>query len=462
MFLCYNNNRLFKTERAIPIMYKKKSLFMLCIISICLLFSGCTLTGLEAHNLIEPPKSNPDQQAIHNLMRAGDADTNFIYPKRGDYRSAIITRDFNADTIADAMGFYANPDGGIYLKFMSELNGEWTTVSVFSNTAAQVDKVVFGDINGDNIEEIIVGWGSPQSLNASISVYVFENNKYNEYMIEHRYNEFIVADFNDDGVIDLFTSTFFVKTEQEEGEDEQAYARVYTFIDELKAEYNHVLNSTVVRYSSCDYIKVDNNQNAILLEGITAEGGLLTQLLYYSSNRIVSPLSYESLVADYNFFQRPSEIGVASKDIDGDGIYEFPLVRMQPYSTPPTIKSSYNYYVNWVKFDKTSYEVEEVAHTIMNIQDNFMLQTDPDREIIFLSKGNHTYTVKENVVNSEGNFLYEKNLFEITIVSSEDSEELESDAKYDMLFTGENNLVYYAKVFSIADDNIVDTIKLIN
>ena len=41
-----------------------------------------------------PPKANADQQAIYRLMQGAQTDVTFIYPRSGDYRSAIIMRDF--------------------------------------------------------------------------------------------------------------------------------------------------------------------------------------------------------------------------------------------------------------------------------------------------------------------------------------------------------------------------------
>ena len=51
----------------------------------------------DAQALMSPPKSNIDQQSIHKLLQGSRQDITFIYPKSGEYRSAIIMRDFTGD-----------------------------------------------------------------------------------------------------------------------------------------------------------------------------------------------------------------------------------------------------------------------------------------------------------------------------------------------------------------------------
>ena len=79
---------------------------------------GCSFTGLSAQNLMSPPKTNADQQAIYQLMQGAKTDVTFIYPRSGEYRSAIIMRDFTGDGVEDAIGFHSLEDGGVEVIFL--------------------------------------------------------------------------------------------------------------------------------------------------------------------------------------------------------------------------------------------------------------------------------------------------------------------------------------------------------
>ena len=74
---------------------KLKKLFAeVLAVLLALSFSGCSeLTGLDAQALMSPPKTTADREAIYALMGGGVGDVTLVYPKYGDYRSAIISRD---------------------------------------------------------------------------------------------------------------------------------------------------------------------------------------------------------------------------------------------------------------------------------------------------------------------------------------------------------------------------------
>ena len=76
---------------------KLKKLFAAVLaVLLALSFSGCSeLTGLDAQALMSPPKTTADREAIYALMGGGVGDVTLVYPKYGDYRSAIISRDLD-------------------------------------------------------------------------------------------------------------------------------------------------------------------------------------------------------------------------------------------------------------------------------------------------------------------------------------------------------------------------------
>lgn len=93
---------------------KLKKLFAAVLaVLLALSFSGCSeLTGLDAQALMSPPKTTADREAIYALMGGGVGDVTLVYPKYGDYRSAIISRDLDGCGTSEVVSFCANGDAG--------------------------------------------------------------------------------------------------------------------------------------------------------------------------------------------------------------------------------------------------------------------------------------------------------------------------------------------------------------
>ena len=143
---------------------------------LCLCQAGCSFTGLDAQNLMSPPRANLEQQGIYELLQEGDSqELTFVYPKRGENRSAIIMKDWTGDGVSDAVGFVSTEGGGVRVSFLEKYQERWRTAASFVNAATQVDLVTFGDVNGDGAQDVLIGWGSAAGTTgrtAAVSAYL--------------------------------------------------------------------------------------------------------------------------------------------------------------------------------------------------------------------------------------------------------------------------------------------------
>ena len=134
---------------------------------LCLAQAGCSFSVLDAQNLMSPPRANLEQQGIYELLQGDGQELTFVYPKRGEHRSAIIMRDWTGDGVEDAIGFVSPEGGGVEVSFLEKGESAWRIAASFSNTATQVDMVLFGDLNGDGREDVLIGWGAPLAPRAA-------------------------------------------------------------------------------------------------------------------------------------------------------------------------------------------------------------------------------------------------------------------------------------------------------
>ncbi len=437
----------------------KKLIQVALFVILSLTLSGCSLAGLDPQDLISPPNANQDQQAIQQLLKKPDEVLNFVYPKRGEYRSAVIMHDFNGDGIEDAVGFTSKPEGGVLVQFMFETDEGWETVSTYENTGIQVDKVLFGNLWGENQEEMIVGWGSPQSLTATISVYRYIDGRVVEYNLEQQYDEFMVTSFGEEGRNELFISTVYTQSEEEGVEGMPSLGMLYTFDSGTPTLYKSVnLNDKVVRYNSCSFSKINNNISAIILEGALAEGSSVTQIVTMDNNLFAAPLSWESNQQHFNFFFRPSALNVQAQDINEDGIIEFPMLVLQDGYAVDSVKVPVNYYVDWVQFRNNSWSTRVIERTVMNSEMNFMFSVDEEYNILCEEDENGGFTVSEAFFNRDGEFSYRHKLFNLQVLTQEEWDEVEG---YERLFIGGNDMVYAVKAYSSGDlsEEIQNSIK---
>lgn len=438
--------------------------FLMLMISALLIssLSACSFAGLDAQSLISPPSANEDQQAISALMQGDASDLQFVYPTSGDYRSAVIMHDLDGDGTEEAIAFCENDGSNITLMFMNELLGEWSIIDQFDNSATLVNKVEFGDMNGDGIDEIIVGWGSSQSLTASISIYKYGNQTINEYTLEYAYNEFTITDFDNDSVMELFTATIFIDSQDPEVEDQDAMARVFAFDERPVLAYSITLNNTVSKYTSASFMTVCEDQTGVVLESTLAEGGSITQLITMRLNKLNTPLTSDDQVALFNNFYRTTDFSLTSTDIDGDGVVEFPKLVAQSVSKDEgEVMDAVNYYVDWVKFVDWNYQEEVVKRTVMNTSENFMFEVFDEREIVCYKVSEDEYKIVEQSITNDGTLIKETTLFTIMLFTeSEWSEEDEQDI-YDKIFRPQSNSVLAVINEAGGNEDILNSISVI-
>lgn len=452
-------------------MRKAAALFIIFImlISLC----GCsTISGFDSQTLMSPPKSNADQQAIYSLMENSDGTVNFIYPKSGDYRSAIITRDFTGDGVKDAVGFSSDPEtGGSIVQFLTKRLGEWQVLGSFKNSAAQVDRVCFADLNNNGRYEIVIGWGSVQSLTATAYIYYYSSSGITESSVSTPYSEMCCADVDGDNKDEIFIATLYTPAETE---NDQAYDAVGTIYDcsmsSPQAQYSTKLNNNVTRYLSVQYGKICTGTAGMIIEGTAADGSYLTQLACVSGDgsNLYSPLSWDDAEKSFSYFRRPAGFSIFSQDVNNDGFTDFPLLTLLP-GRESTETVSDAYLVSWTKFFPTASEGETVNSCIYNIAENYMFSIPVNGAGSYnCYSDTAARELRFNYVETgeKGRVIYSERLFTVKVFSAEEwgEQNVSEMAKYRKLPLASSDAVYtvYAADDSEETEAIINSISLIN
>ena len=342
---------------------KLKAVAMALVLALTL--SGCSFVGLDAQTLMHPPKPTGEKADIHALLESKtDGKMTLKYPRSGDYRSAIITHDMCGDKNDEAMAIYQKGDetSGTNIMFMKK-DGKWVDMGSFSNPSAQVDKVCFGDLDGDGKDETVVGWGSSLNNTSTICVYYYKNGKMNELKLEQAYTELAVMDFDGDGRDEIFTANVSVG-------DQPALARLFRVKDgAVEVMGSCRMDSGVTKYASVQAGLINEKQNGIVLDGVKNADSLVTELLYWNKkSKVLESPFYDAKTQTANYTMRNTS--VVSKDINGDKIIEVPIVSLMPgHSGEKTDDTAY--ITNWHRYDTQTNTFVRVMSMVLNYSDGY-------------------------------------------------------------------------------------------
>lgn len=379
---------------------------------------GCSFTGLSAQNLMSPPKTNADQQAIYQLMQGAKTDVTFIYPRSGEYRSAIIMRDFTGDGVEDAIGFHSLEDGGVEVIFLMKSGEEWSRVSAYRNIATQVDRVCFGALPGGG-EAVFIGWGSTAgatSRTAVVNAYLYDGSG---YVYEHslgNYGELTLTDFNGDGADELFIIDKSLPPEEEGAEPISARARLFTFEEGAPLEAAAAeADNTVSNYSSVVFGALNAHTMGVVVDGATADGGMTTQVFLFDGERLENRPRGVNGEAEESPYARPSTTQFYTRDINGDGYIELPAVTRLPGISEDVELDSTSYMVEWHALTQQG-ESRLVLRALMNPRENYWFRL-PYPLLGRISAANdverRTVTYTEVITNEDGSQLLGGKLFSV-------------------------------------------------
>ena len=378
------------------------------IVCVCILLSGCNIIGMDVENQLIPPQNDKEQNAMQTALYTylQSYDFTLTYPVSGDYQTPFIVLDevkktevVSSETATKAQTpdssslsnwgivFYRwNMNGAktkIHLLKRNE-NGVWETVADIEGLGEDVAEVNFADLNGDGFPELLVGWNMYNTTDKRLVIYRIDR-KLSTVTFENAYTVLRSADMTDDEADDVLLFNIG-------SGDAQVKARLYSYVnDQMQFCGETRLDSAIKQIGSSIVAALSPTVNGIFVDCQKDADTTITELIYWNNSSLESPFNNKQTHLNTITAR---ENGLACRDIDGDGIVEWPVSkRLIGYENTSLEKTLWQ--TDWLAYDFRSAQVNRKFSSIVNPMDSYMLRL---RDEWADGAVNLTYDVDNNIL----------------------------------------------------------------
>lgn len=343
---------------------KISAAILVLIMAFCL--SGCGTFNMDTDAMISPPELTGDMYPIAQaLSKSIKGEYQLKYPSLGDRRSAIMLEDIDDDGVKEAFAFYSTAEDettNMHINIISRNGKGYKSVADMAIVAGGVERVDFCDLDGDNKEEIIVGWEIYGSSEKQICVYSLDGSQAAQLLAE-KYTGFICCSIASEGnqlLIQQLNTSEMNNT-----------AVLYAGSDNgLKKIGSCMLDPEVKTVSSIAQSQLATGNNAVYIDEIKGAGAV-TEVLIFENGELKNPLlNIEGNIENISTLRAAT---IQSKDIDGDGSLEIPVATNLPNAAGG---EELLYYTNWCAFDGENLITRQIM--IVNTIDGYCINIPDD------------------------------------------------------------------------------------
>ena len=368
----------------------RRNIFFSFIIIAALLLSGCSFGG-EIGTMLAPPAMSIGREALTGAIReAIGGSYELVYPQAGSYRTGIISEDLDGDGETEAICFY-RAEGKLGFLVMQSAEEGWRVMSKGKSNASSVGRVAFGDLTGDGLAEVIVGWQYLTEADGSFEIFSISSTKAKS---RHSglYTRFVVLEGEPDALV-------VVSRNAETRAVTASLVGIYQ--NEIGVINTVAMNDRAVDYMSIQPGKVKGALPAVFVDEQLEGGQFITEVLVINdqgrlSNELINQVELSTLryTAAY------------CKDIDKDGITEVPAELALPSYRRNGVDENL-YLIQWNAYDGQQFY--PVSQSFINSTENFSVKIpeewegrlkierpeDNDRSFLFKTRdGSALFTIR--------------------------------------------------------------------
>lgn len=376
------------------------------VVLCCVCLSGCGVISADVEKQLIPPKNNAEQEAIQTALYEYLQNDDYLlkYPAGGEYQTPFvllnqielppIVENTNATVLPSstawedmAVVFYRAYDNQnvtqIHL-LQRNKNDEWISVANAEGNSEEISEVTFADVNGDGCPELLVGWSLYNSNDKLLAVYRLDR-QLEQFPLYVSYTKLLVGDMTNDTAHDLILLTV-------EDNHVGATASLLCCRDEqLLFRGETWLDNQIRRFGKAAFSALSPTVNGVYVDCYKDANTTITELIYWDGTELHAPF-YNAQTGLTTITAR--ETGFESRDVDGDGLIEWPVSRRLPgYEHTPLNKTFWR--TDWMAYDFRSGASVRKFSSIVNSADSYIFRLRGD----WVTKIRTTYDEERHILS---------------------------------------------------------------
>lgn len=358
--------------------------------------SGCSFVNLDMEKQLRAPHAAGEQSAIQTALEEhifalnaeqeqGTAVSYVLkYPRMGDYRSAFIMKDMNGDGKEEALAFYAmQPEGAnSHIALLRKIDGVWQCTDDIEGLATEVERIHFGDLDGNGTAEIFAGYSMYNTRDRRLMLYSWENDVLTECYSDtysHMLVGHMTARSHDDLLLFRLNNT-----------DKKTSVKLLSLENgEVVTKGETALDGNILSFQDYQFAQLDDDIRGVYQDCTKDSNTTITELILWDGETLSAPL-YD---ATENITSRSArESGLPFKDIDGDKIIEWPISLRLPGDESKSVDMISLWLTEWYTWDVFMNRPEKKQTSIVNVNDGYQL-TIPEE---WIGRVTATYDAKKH------------------------------------------------------------------
>ncbi len=288
---------------------------ILAAVSAVLLLSGCQTMSLSGRDILSPPRAAGDRADIQQMIEK-DAGSGYelLVPAAGDYKSGIILRDLDRDGADEAVALYTTRNGGAKVLAAKKSAIGYKNLGSCALSSANISSMRFADIDADGCDEILISCDAGTS-DAALSVFA-AHDTLEKTDVAQGFTDYLTGDLDGNKVEDVIVL-------RPASAAAAAMAELWTYENGAFAVKSSCeIDPTAAAYPSLQCGMIGEEIKGAVADSVTADGKYSTQLIFYDTKTqsLTNPLFVSANYASYG-----RTVPLYARDIDGDGVIEFPL-----------------------------------------------------------------------------------------------------------------------------------------
>lgn len=345
----------------------RRYISIFCTVVLICCFSGCDSILSNPEDNLKPPIATGLYEGVNDaLEKAVGTDIVLKYPLSNGSRSAFCSRDLDGDGVKEVIAIYSeNKELAVPHINLLKLNSddEWESIQDIESVGSEITEIDFADLNGDKIDELLVGSSNYTTKANMMSIYHMENGSLIQRANE-QYSKYLICDINNNGVKNLVIAL-------SDQLNQSAKFSVFGFENNKFSLLGSTpLDSSITTFSNMTYGKLSSNKIAVFMDGNKSADAMVTEVVFYDGKDFVNFFIDKSTLSNNTTLRHSPLI---SCDINDDGFIDIPIGFPAQGSTDILV-SSKNELVKWVTFNANNNP--EIFTAWYSINDGYYLTFD--------------------------------------------------------------------------------------